>query len=286
MFACALKREIVSFASFSFCKEKRKDAIKPYENNAKLHPLEQSSASTRKSRPRNFWFFEKFARAFFYDSKKSLQWEQIKRSIQEFGNNDPIAIDENGVIIEGHGRYEALKQLGFDEIEIIRLSHLNEQQKKAYILAHNKLTMNTGFDFDVLNLELDNIIDFDMTDFGFELAEEAPNLCDSFIDDLLEKELGQREIEQDSFKMTLIFPLEYKTAAEGYLASNGKQKLIELCLTEMGVGWCRNAEHSVIYATCRCVSTTIAVAPTRAVTALLGTESTFLKFLKKKLQRR
>ena len=180
------------------------DAIKPYENNAKLHPPEQI--------------------------------EQIKKSIQEFGNNDPIAIDENGVIIEGHGRYEALKQLGFDEIEIIRLSHLSEQQKKAYILAHNKLTMNTGFDFDVLNLELDNIIDFDMTDFGFELVEEAPNLCDSFIDDLLEKELGQRKIEQDSFKMTLIFPLEYKTIAEEYLASNGKQKLIALCLAEMGVG--------------------------------------------------
>ena len=115
------------------------DAIKSYENNAKLHPPEQI--------------------------------EQIKRSILEFGNNDPIAIDENGVIIEGHGRYEALKQLGFDEIEIIRLSHLSEQQKKAYILAHNKLTMNTGFDFDVLNLALDNIIDFDMTDFGFELAD-------------------------------------------------------------------------------------------------------------------
>ena len=178
------------------------DAIKPYENNAKLHPPEQI--------------------------------EQIKRSIQEFGNNDPIAIDENGVIIEGHGRYEALKQLGFDEI--IRLSHLTEQQKKAYILAHNKLTMNTGFDFDVLNLELDNIIEFDMTDFGFEIAYEVPNLCDSFIDDLLEKELGQREIEQDSFKMTLIFPLEYKTAAENYLASNGKQKLIERCLVEMEVG--------------------------------------------------
>ena len=77
------------------------DVIKPYENDAKLHPHEQI--------------------------------EQIKKSIQEFGNNDPIAIDENGVIIEGHGRYEALKQLGFDEIEIIRLSHLNEQQKKAYV---------------------------------------------------------------------------------------------------------------------------------------------------------
>ena len=69
-----------------------------------------------------------------------------------------------------------------------------------------------------------------------EYTEEEQAKVKSMIDDLLEKELGQREIEQDSFKMTLIFPLEYKTAAEGYLASNGKQKLIELCLAEMGVG--------------------------------------------------
>lgn len=112
------------------------DKINPYKNNAKLHPPEQI--------------------------------EQIKRSIKEFGNNDPIAIDENNVIIEGHGRYQALKELGFNEVEVIRLTHLNEQQKKAYILAHNKLTMNTGFDFDTLNLELDTIVDFDMSDFGFE----------------------------------------------------------------------------------------------------------------------
>ncbi len=74
------------------------DKIKPYENNAKLYPPEQI--------------------------------EQIKKSIKEFRNNDPIAIDENNVIIEGHGRYQALKELRFKEIEIIRLTHLNEQQKK------------------------------------------------------------------------------------------------------------------------------------------------------------
>ncbi len=119
------------------------EKIKPYENNAKLHPPEQI--------------------------------EQIKRSIREFGNNDPVAVDEKNVIIEGHGRYEALKQLGFREIEIIRLTHLNEQQKKAYILAHNKLTMNTGFDFDTLSLELDAISDFDMSDFGFMLDLQKGN---------------------------------------------------------------------------------------------------------------
>ena len=119
------------------------DKIKPYENNAKLHPPEQI--------------------------------EQIKKSIQDFGNNDPIAVDENSVIIEGHGRYQALKELGFKEIEVIRLTHLNEQQKKAYILAHNKLTMNTGFDFNMLSLELDSIDGFDMSDFGFEIDFEKEN---------------------------------------------------------------------------------------------------------------
>ena len=114
------------------------DKIKPYENNAKLHPPEQI--------------------------------EQIKKSIQDFGNNDPIAIDENGVIIEGHGRYEALKELGFKEIEVIRLSHLSDEQKKAYSLIHNKLTMNTDFDYNILDSELAYINEIDMSVFGFELS--------------------------------------------------------------------------------------------------------------------
>ena len=111
------------------------EKIKPYENNAKLHPPEQI--------------------------------EQIKKSIIEFGNNDPIEIDENNVIIEGHGRYFALKELGFKEAEVIKLSHLNKEQKKAYSLVHNKLTMNTGFDLNILSEELDTILDFDMSEYDF-----------------------------------------------------------------------------------------------------------------------
>lgn len=115
------------------------DKIKMYENNAKLHPREQI--------------------------------EQIKKSILEFGNNDPIAVDEHNVIIEGHGRFVALKELGYDEVEIIRLSHLTDEQKRAYILAHNKLTMNSGFDMDILELELEDITNIDMEDFGFDFEE-------------------------------------------------------------------------------------------------------------------
>jgi len=132
--------------------------IRQYEKNAKLHPIEQI--------------------------------EQIKKSILEFGNNDPIAIDENNVIIEGHGRYMALKQLGYEEVEVIKLTHLNEEQKKAYILAHNKLTMNTDFDIDLLHQELGDIIDIDMTEFGFmdiDLGEDEEVVEDDFDDTPPEK---------------------------------------------------------------------------------------------------
>lgn len=109
----------------------------PYQNNAKKHPQKQI--------------------------------DKIKKSIEEFGFNDPIAVDENNMIIEGHGRYEALKQLGYENVECIRLNNLSEEQKKAYILVHNKLNMDTGFDTKLLNEELFNIDNIDMSDFDFKI---------------------------------------------------------------------------------------------------------------------
>ena len=115
------------------------NSIKPYENNAKEHPKEQI--------------------------------EQIKKSIQEFGNNDPIAV-WNNEIVEGHGRYEALKELGETNIPIIRLDNLTDEQRKAYTLVHNKLTMNSDFDLNILNGELFEIENINMGDFGFDLGLE------------------------------------------------------------------------------------------------------------------
>lgn len=115
--------------------------LKPYKKNAKLHPKSQI--------------------------------EQIKKSILEFGNNDPIGIDENNVIIEGHGRYIALKELGYTNVPVIRLNHLSEEEKKAYILVHNKLTMNSDFDIGLLDEELDEIMNIDMEEFGFVDEEES-----------------------------------------------------------------------------------------------------------------
>ena len=111
------------------------DSIKPYKNNAKLHPAEQI--------------------------------EQIKKSIELFGMDDPIGIWKDE-IVEGHGRLIACKELGMKEVPIIRLDHLTDEERKAYTLAHNKLTMNSDFDIDLLNDELEDILDINMEDFGFE----------------------------------------------------------------------------------------------------------------------
>lgn len=102
------------------------------------------------------------------------QIEQIKKSISLFGYNDPIAIDENNMIIEGHGRYLALQELNYNEIEVIRLSHLTELQKKAYIIAHNKINMNTEFNFNALKEEMDSILSsehIDFSEFGFIIED-------------------------------------------------------------------------------------------------------------------
>lgn len=98
------------------------------------------------------------------------QIEQIVNSIKAFGMNDPIAVwgDEN-VIVEGHGRYLALRSIGEQgDVPCIRLDHLTDEQRKAYALAHNQLTMNTGWDDELLLPELEELGDFfDMSDFGF-----------------------------------------------------------------------------------------------------------------------
>jgi len=115
--------------------------IIPYDKNAKEHPKEQV--------------------------------EQIASSIVEFGFNDPIAIDGKNVIIEGHGRLLAAEHLKMKEVPIIRLDHLSDAQRRAYILAHNKLTMNSGFDMDMLAAEMQALdaLDFDLELTGFSFDE-------------------------------------------------------------------------------------------------------------------
>lgn len=133
----------------------RLEDLKPYERNSKKHSAEQI--------------------------------EQIKNSIKAFGNVDPIGIWKDNVIITGHGRYLALKELGYEEAYCIRLEHLSDKERKAYAIAHNKLTMNTGFDNDLLRLEFEELQDID---FDLELTAfadwELDNLLNPVSDDDLQ----------------------------------------------------------------------------------------------------
>ena len=98
---------------------------------------------------------------------------QIAASIKEFGFNSPVLVDGENGIIAGHGRVMAAKKLGLDELPTIELKHLTKTQKKAYILADNRLALNSGWDNDLLALELGELSDdgFDLDLLGFDDTE-------------------------------------------------------------------------------------------------------------------
>lgn len=112
-----------------------------YRNNAKLHPIEQI--------------------------------DQIAQSIWEFGFNNPILAWHNDEgepeIVAGHGRLMAARKLGLRELPVVFLDHMTEEQRRAYILVDNQLTMNSGFDDEILSMELQNIFDIDMSQFDFDI---------------------------------------------------------------------------------------------------------------------
>ena len=141
------------------------DSISPYAGNAKLHPQEQID-----------------------QIKKSIVAMQSEEGNLLSGFNDPIAVWKNGEIIEGHGRLLAAQQLGMAEVPIIRLDDLTDEQRRAYALIHNKLTMNSGFDIQILNVELAHIEEIDMGVFDFEIepldfGDAGDNLSDAKEDD-------------------------------------------------------------------------------------------------------
>ncbi len=128
------------------------------------------------------------------------QIDQICESIGEFGFNDPVAVwdgPDGPEIIEGHGRVMAAKKLGLDVVPVVRLDHLSDGQRRAYGIVHNKLTMNTGWDFAKLDAELNALDGFDMTSFGFEdmTAEDVPGLSDEYSQNVGTVEYEPRDTE-------------------------------------------------------------------------------------------
>ena len=117
------------------------DALRPAKSNARVH------------------------------SKKQLK--QIARSIQRYGFNAPVLIGNDGEIIAGHGRVEAAKLLGLEAVPAICLAHLNEVERRAYLIADNKIALNAGWDQELLAGEIQVLVDhgFDIEDTGFSVAE-------------------------------------------------------------------------------------------------------------------
>lgn len=95
------------------------------------------------------------------------QIQHISNSIKEFGFNDPIGIaGTDNIVLEGNGRIEAAKLLGIKMLPCIRLDHLTKEEQEAYVIAHNALNLETGFDDGVLFEEMKRLQSFDFTDFG------------------------------------------------------------------------------------------------------------------------
>jgi ParB family chromosome partitioning protein len=92
------------------------------------------------------------------------QTAQIAASIKEFGFTNPVLIDQEGGIIAGHGRVMAARKLKLAEVPCIRLGHLTDTQKRAYVIADNKLALNAGWDNEMLQVEF-----ADLTELGFNL---------------------------------------------------------------------------------------------------------------------
>lgn len=115
------------------------DKLKPYENNARTH------------------------------NKKQI--EKIAKSIKEFGFINPVIVDKDYGIIAGHGRVLGALELGMTEVPCIFVEDLTEEQKRAYIIADNKLALDAGWDYDLLKSEIEelNDLDFDVSLTGFDL---------------------------------------------------------------------------------------------------------------------
>jgi ParB-like chromosome segregation protein Spo0J len=103
------------------------------------------------------------------------QINQVAASIKEFGFTNPILVDEFNVIIAGHGRLFAAKKLGLNQVPTITLKGLTEAQRKAYVIADNKLALNAGWDDDTLIAELNRLseLDFNLELTGFDANELA-----------------------------------------------------------------------------------------------------------------
>ncbi len=146
------------------------------------------------------------------------QVQQVAASIKEFGFTNPILIDQDSGIIAGHGRLQAAQMMGMDEVPTITLEGLTEAQRKAYVIADNKLALNSGWDDELLKVELEILsdLDFDLDILGWDVLPDFKDDVDysiledgDFEDELAEMQDGVKKAIQIEFESN-----DYEEAAE------------------------------------------------------------------------
>jgi len=141
-----------------------------------------------------------------------IQIERLVNSLKEFGFTNPVLIDDTGNVIAGHGRITAAKKIGLQEVPTITLSHLSEDQRKAYIIADNQLAQNSSWDDDLLKKELEALGDsgFDLTVLGW--GDDLP----TFEDDIDYSSLDDFEDPNQALASNVYKAIQIEFAPEDY----------------------------------------------------------------------
>ena len=158
--------------------------------------------------------------------------ESVANSIKEFGFKVPIILDKDNTIIAGHTRYKAALKLNLKEVPCLIADDLTEEQVRAFRIADNKVSELAEWDFDLLNFELENIVDIDMSKFGFNESDF------SAIDDLLNEDFVERANNPIEFSVTFNFPTSKQYEIEKFIKDKGKEyivdKIIEMAVDNKG----------------------------------------------------
>lgn len=143
--------------------------------------------------------------------KNDASVDYVANSIREFGWRVPVCVDKNMVIVAGHTRVKAAKKLGIDEVPCIVADDLTDEQIKAYRLADNKVGELSEWDFSLLDIELGNIADIDMSEFGF--VEDVFDETDLDVEDITEEKFSCK-FTFDSYNDYIKYENELKEYAE------------------------------------------------------------------------
>jgi site-specific DNA-methyltransferase (adenine-specific) len=177
------------------------------------------------------------------------QIDQIAASIKEFGFTNPILIDAENQIIAGHGRVTAARKLKLSEVPCIRLGYLTESQKRAYVIADNKLALNAGWDDELLALEIQDLKDedFDISLLGFdddELSKIMETLVEE-VDGLTDEDAVPETPEEPKTKLGDIYKLgKHRLMCGDSCSTNDMEKLCDGQLVDM---WLTDPPYNVAY---------------------------------------